>query len=250
MRVSSPEITHIIEPHAEIVYTGIAFGNVDFRFGAEEDVLANQKRLEQTLMPEHYIMQKVKLKPEFLDLSDIPTEELDNVYETDGLFIDRPRVALGLNPADCNAITMYDAVAGRAMGLIHAGRPGMDGGIHIAALDHLTGKYAIPLADVRLHFAPSVRKESYFFPSINAEQLIDPKYQRYIELRQGNYYIDLVGRIVDEMVEHGVNPDQFVISPVDVGSDPGYYSHIRYNRDRDNETIGRNGVITMLRIAS
>lgn len=241
-------VVHIVEPQAEIAHADAAFGNVDTRaqFGDPElSFQARQEFLAHTLRPKHYVLQAVKMRPEFTDLSGIATENLASRYETDGLFIDRPEVAVGLNPADCNAITMFDAAQGRALGMIHAGRQGVAGDIHLKALEHLTGVHAVPLEDVRIHFAPSVRADSYFFKSVSAEQLADPKWSGLIAQREGNYHIDLLGRIVRDLLEAGVQEDQMVISPEDTGANPAYFSHAR--SQRTGEQCGRNAIAAVLR---
>lgn len=241
------EVIHIVEPYAEIAYSGKALGNVDWsRFGDPAVSAGNRQRLLSVLNPAKYVLQIVQMKPEFTDLSDMGDDELEETYLTDGLFIDRPGIALGLNPADCNAITMYDASHGRILGLIHAGRQGVEGQIHLAALEKLIGK-GVDREDVRMHFAPSVRKDSYYYreQEISTEQLADPRWMKFLELRDGNYHIDLLGRIIQELTDAGIGPDQMQVSPIDVGADGGYFSHAR--RSRTGEENGRNGVIAMLR---
>ncbi len=240
----SPDIIHIAEPHAQVVYGGIEVGNVDSRFGSAETVAENRSKLLSPMNPANYVLQIVQLGSEFVDLSGIRSEDLDDTYPTDGLFINRPGIALGLNPADCNAITMYDGREGRALGLIHAGRQGVDGDIHLAALDNLVKEHKVAKEDVRMHFAPSIRKGSYYYPTIAAEQLADPRWQPFIDLRRGNYHLDLVGRIVKELTDAGIEPSQMEINPIDTGSDGRYFSWVRSKRE--GVPIGRNSVAAML----
>ena len=243
------EVIHIVEPYAEIAYSGKALGNVDWsRFGDPDVSAENRQRLLDVLNPTKYVLQIVQMKPEFTDLSAMSDEELEETYLTDGLFIDRPGIALGLNPADCNAITMYDAARGSILGLIHGGRQGIEGQIHLAALEKLTDT-GVDKEDVRVHFAPSVRKESYYYPEqeMSAEQLADPRWRKFLELREGNYHIDLLGRTIQELTDAGIEPDQMQVSPIDVGADSGYFSHVR--RSRTGEENGRNGVAAMLRVS-
>ncbi|HZL08191.1 MAG TPA: laccase domain-containing protein [Candidatus Dormibacteraeota bacterium] len=247
--MTDPEVTHIVEAQAEIVYSGKALGNVDTRtqFGDPEVALVNRQRLIDVLDPAHYVLQVVQLGPDFLDLSDIADEDLEPSYPTDGLFINRPNIALGLNTADCSAITMYDAREGGAMGLIHGGRQGVDGDIHLAALEHITGVRGVPKEHLRLHFAPAIRAASYYYPELSAEQMADPKWKDFITLAHGNYHIDLLGRIIRELTDAGIEPEQMEINPIDVGAHLGYFSHARSNRT--GEPRGRNGIAAVLRPA-
>ncbi len=179
-----------------------------------------------------------------MDLSDIDDDSLAHVYETDGLFINRPSIAVGLNTADCNAITMYDSRHGSVLGLIHAGRQGVDGDIHLAALENMTVRHGVAKEDIRMHFAPSVHEASYYYPSLPAEQLADPKWFRFIKFRDGNHHIDLLGRVVQELTDAGIEPAQMDVSPIDVGADRRFFSHVRSKRE--NTPFGRNGVAAML----
>lgn len=238
-------IDHIVEPYAEIAYSNMLLGNVDWcRFGDPAVAARNRQKLIDTLHPSKYVLQIVQMKPEFTDLSGLADDELAETYETDGLFIDRPGVALGLNPADCNAITMYDAAAGSILGLIHAGRQGINGEIHLAGLEKINGSGVAP-EDVRVHFAPSVRRDSYYFDSIDPEQLADPKWKDFIDLQGENYHVDLLGRVVRDLTDAGIEPAQMQISPIDTAADPNYFSYVRFCRTQ--EEIGRNGVVAMLR---
>lgn len=242
--VSSPDVIHISEPYAQVVYGGVDVGNVDSRFGSPESVAANRSRLLSHMNPARYVLQIVQLGSEFVDLSGATDDDLEETYPTDGLFINRPGVALGLNPADCNAITMYDGREGRALGLIHAGRQGVDGDIHLAALENLVTGHKVAKEDVRMHFAPSIRQASYYYPTIAAEQLADPRWQPFIDLRKSNYHLDLVGRIVKEFTDAGIDPAQMEISPIDTGADSRYFSWVRSKRE--GVPLGRNSVAAML----
>jgi copper oxidase (laccase) domain-containing protein len=241
---------HIVEPFAEILYSDRNWGNVDTRpnFGAQandaEEGYHNRQELLRLINPGRYVLQKVQMKADFVDLSEI--SDPAGVYTTDGLIIDRPGIALGLNPADCNALTMYDAVRGSVLGLIHVGRQGADGDIHLKALEHITDSrwHQVPKEDLRIHFAPSVRHRSYHYPD-TPEQIYDPRWKGHIYRRKRLWHVDLVGRVVRDLVDNGIEPEQMKISPIDVGANTDYFSHVRSRRT--GETQGRNGVVAMLR---
>lgn len=246
--ISTPSgVTQFEHGPLTIAYSGIDFGNVDVRprFGDPESAIVNQARLLRGFRASRFVLQEVRLRPQFEDLSGTPDEELSDRYQTDGLIIDRPGIALGLNPADCNSMTIFDRNGGVA-GLIHAGRQGVDGDIHLASLAHLVDKHSIAREDIGIHFGPSIREESYYYPTegFSAEQLADPKWKTFIDKRAGSYHIDLLGRIVKDVVEAGIEPDQIEIVPVDTGADSRYFSHTRSKRT--GEPHGRNGHVVMI----
>jgi copper oxidase (laccase) domain-containing protein len=179
-----------------------------------------------------------------LDLSNIADDELEEEYATDGLFINRPGVALMLNPADCIAMALYSK-NDPVLGVIHAGRHGVDGGIHEASVNHMADNHGIAKSDIRAYFSPSIRQESYYYPAISAEQLADPKWKKFIDKRGGNYHIDLVARVVKDLVELDIDPRNIQMTPIDVGADARYFSHSRSKRT--GESVGRNGFAAMIR---
>lgn len=240
----APGVVEVNHLHASIVYSGRQLGNVDPRFGEVPDVEANRQKLIQSLNAERYIVQKPLCDSEFLDLSSIPTDDLEDEYPTDGLFVNHPGIVLGLNTADCIAMALYGKKS-PALGVIHAGRAGVDGGIHQASVQHLIEVHETPVEDVRAYFGPAIKQDSYYYPEISAEQLADPKWKRFIDPHGGNYHIDLVGRVVKDLVELGLEPSQIEVNPIDVGADSRYFSHTRNSRTGEPE--GRNGFAAMLR---
>jgi copper oxidase (laccase) domain-containing protein len=232
----------------EVAYSGKEVGNVDPRFGSLEDITANRNKLLQAVGMGKYTVQVCQLKADFINLSNVATDDIEPEYPTDGMFIDRPDVILGLNTADCHGMVFYNAQAPDIVGLIHAGRQGIAGDIHLAALEHMTSAYAygVPKEDVRIIFAPAIQKESYHFPQLPAEQLADPKWRTRIEHGSDGYHIDLLGRVVDDLTNEGIDTSQMEISPVDVSAaDSSYFSHVR--AVRTGEAEGRNGLIAKLR---
>ncbi len=238
-------IIHIVEPYLEIAYSGMEIGNLDTRFGSAESVEENRRKLVRVLNPARHILMKLQLGPNFEDLCDAEDEDLEGIYSTDGLFINRPDIALEADTGDCNTIILGDAKHGGIIGVIHAGRQGVDGDIHLAALDNLVKRHGVATGDVSMHFAPSVRKASHYYPTMDPEQLADPKWKKFIKFYEGNHHIDLLARIVKEFTDAGIEPEQMVISPIDTGADERFFSHIRTKRE--GTLLGRNGTIAMLR---
>jgi copper oxidase (laccase) domain-containing protein len=232
----------------EVAYSGKEVGNVDPRFGSLEDITSNRNKLLQVVGAGKYTVQVCQLKAEFINLSNVPTDDIEPEYPTDGMFIDRPDVILGLNTADCHGMVFYNAQAPDILGLIHAGRQGIAGDIHLAALEHMTSTYSygVPKEDVRIIFAPAIQKESYHFPQLPAEQLADPKWRAHIQQSPVGYHINLLGRVVDDLTNEGIDTSQMEISPIDVGTvGSPYFSHAR--AVRTSEAEGRNGLIAKLR---
>lgn len=237
-------VTHVRHLNVSMAYSGMEIGNMDYRFGAAEDVQASREKLLRALSPIKNIVMMPLGGSEFIDLSGTPEPELADEYRTDGLFIDRPGTAIGLNTADCIAMAIYGR-GSPALGVIHAGRKGVDAGIHTSAAEHMMSRYDMAADDIRFFFGPSIRQNSYYYPEISEEQLADPKWDGLIEHRDGNYHIDLVGRAMRDLAAVGIDPAQIQVPDVDTGAeDSGYFSHTRGSRN--GEPKARNGFAAMV----
>lgn len=237
-------VRHVRHLNVSMAYSGMEIGNMDYRFGEAEDVRASREKLLRALSPVRYVVQAPQAGSEFVDLTDVPDEEMADEYPTDGLFIDRPGVALGLNTADCIAMALY-AKQSTVLGVMHAGRQGIEGGIHTSAVEHMTERYGVGIEDIRVFFGPSIHKDSYYYPEISAEQLVDPKWHGLIEHRDGNYHVDLTGRAMRDLAELGIKQSHIDVVGIDVGADDsGYFSHTRTSRTGEPE--GRNGFVAMV----
>lgn len=251
--ILAPGVTQFTHGPLTIAYSGVMLGNVDTRPEFNDpDAAERQKRLLQGFDSHKFVLQKVLLQPDIVDLSGTPDDELEEIYWTDGLIINRPNVALGLNPADCNAMTIFDKNGG-SFGLIHVGRQGIESDIHIASLDWLMRQHRIDPQDLGVHFGPSIRKASYHFdPAKAAEIFADPKWKQFVEVEEDERaHVDVLARVVRDITDSskgvGVNPDNITIEPIDTGADRRFFSHARRIRKQCNENPeGRNGQAVML----
>jgi len=236
-----------------LLYSGTEFGNVDTRPEFADPLAAErQEELWRCLKVSRLALQKVRMGRDFEDLSGIDDEDLDEQFHVDGLIINRPGVALGLNTADCNAMTIYDR-SGGAVGLIHVGRQGVDGDIHLSSLAYLMDRHSISSENIGVHFGPSIRKASYKFPAkIAGEVFADPKWKQFMDIDPNDNAmrtVDLLARVVQEITDSsmgiGVDPENVQIVDVDTGADNRYFSHARTGRTGEPE--GRNGHVVALK---
>jgi copper oxidase (laccase) domain-containing protein len=198
-RIEVPGVAHLAEPFVDILHTNKVFGNVDTRpeYGTSGQVTDSElafntrKELFSLLNYRNTVLQKVQMSPDFLDLGTV--SDPARVYTTDGLITERPGELLNINTGDCPAVVMWDAKNGSVLSLFHAGRQGVDGNIHVNIFDYLTDSrnYQVPKEDLKVHIAPSVHADSYYYPTISPKQLFDPRWQSFIEAKGGNFHIDL-----------------------------------------------------------
>jgi len=229
----------------EIAYSGVVLGNTAPRLETiAGDAERNLSRLRGAVGLGQLALIKAQQMPEFTDLGGLSLDDIESMYLTDGLFTDSSDVVLGVRPADCAVMVYHSANGENALGLIHGGTLGVDGDIHLAALEHMTSHYSVAASDVRITFTPSIHAASYYFPSIRPEQLADERWMKHIDYREDVYHIDILARIVTDLTANGIEPSQLDISPIDTGADPAYFSHAR--SVRTGELEGRNGVVTKL----
>lgn len=243
----APGLTTIDQGAVKIAYcAGIEFGNMDARpaFDTSQNA-ANRERFVRCLPASKYVLQKVRGGAEIADISDMSFDSFETLYPADGLVTTEKGVALGCNPADCDVMTVSDA-QGTALGLAHAGRSGVELGIHLRIIKLLGERYNMAPESLRVVFGPSISQESYHFPykDIPSTQLEDPRWKEFIDIRNNHCYINILGRIIKEVTDIGVNPANIEVSNIDTYSNPAYFSHVR--SARTNEFEGRNGHAAVL----
>lgn len=229
------------------IFGGRQLGNVDPRFGDAEQALSNRRIAISKMIGRSSLMgsRAVVMVPTglkcFLDLE--RHTELDDYPITDGLITTKPEVIISGNPADCEMIAMYGhGEDGNVLGLFHASRRIANEDGHLEFLEYLNGIHGLKPEDTRLIFAPSVRAESYKFPSIDSSQMEDPKWSDFMYRdSQDFWHVDTHGRVKHDLIEAGVSPENIYASQIDVGSSADYFSHRQFVEN--GQERGRNAVM-------
>lgn len=208
------------------------------RFGQVEEVLANRSKLQRVVGGGQCVILGVEHGTHLIDLGQA-THLHGTVYKADGFFTTRRDLILGLNPADCIGMVLYDK-QGSVVGLVHIGRKGASGGIHQKALTHIVEHYNVPLAEVRIFLPPSIHKKSYHFKEL-PEGLAAEGWKPYIHAG----YVDLIGRVKHDLLEMGLQTEQITEDPTDVGAaNTPYFSHKLESKHLG--PTGRNGIVVRL----
>lgn len=258
----------------EIAYSGTELGNTAARFeGYPGEADANLARLRSAVgvgrrTLRHTLILAQQL-PDFEDLTGVPATAVLPEYRTDGVFTDSSDLAISLRPADCLNMVYYSATGEPLLGLIHGGRGGIDGDIHLKAVDFMLG-HGIAREAIRIFSGPAISAASYYFNHIDPAQEVDPRWSPFIERfecdkdkghkehkeRKENgeesqycYHVDLPGRVVADLKERaGLQPAQLREIRIDTGANPAYFSHARSHRAIPQGLgEGRNGIVVKLR---
>ncbi|MDX2225637.1 MAG: polyphenol oxidase family protein [Verrucomicrobiae bacterium] len=119
---------------------------------------------------------------------------LSPVPVVDGLFTDRPGVALGIHVADCAPVYVYDART-PAIALIHSGRKGTEADIVGKTLDRMMGRFGSGPSDYRVFIGPCIHACHY-------ETDIAPMIQD--QCRQRG-----IGQVADSGICTACHPDRY-----------------------------------------
>lgn len=122
---------------------------------------------------------------------------------TDALVSDVPGVALGVLVADCAPVVLWDPVR-RAVGVAHAGRPGVVRGVLASAVDTMTSAFGTSPGDLVAGIGPCVGYESYEVRDADADQLdaVLPGFTR--PTRPGHRLLDVGSAVERQLADAGV----------------------------------------------
>lgn len=221
-----------------ITYAGKAFGNMDYNYGSKKDVENNHKKLIEIIKSKYVADIRSEGGNTFVDLDKEKPKKHINFFSCDGLITSDKSIALTLFPADCIPLVVYSTKT-NLKALLHVGRRGAESGLIEKALGYISKNKHEKIEDLKFYFGPSVTKDSYYFEKIDDSQLKSAEWKDYVEKKDGNYHIDLVGFAANRLKKMGVKPKQIKYSKINVAhSKSDYFSHARATRNGEKE--GRN----------
>lgn len=220
-----------------ILYSGKQAGNMDERFSSAGDIAKRREYLLDCIGAPFVVRMRASGGDTFVDLKDKSLINGWNEVAGDGLITDQKDLALVLLPADCIPLVIYSTTSS-IRALVHVGRKGAELGVHKRVISYLAETYSQRLADLRLYIGPSIRPESYYFAQIEPRQQKDPRWSSFIQYKDGNYHIDMLSFVIEELLSMGFTQNQLEINRIDTGSNNIYFSHSR--SVRTGEAEGRN----------
>ena len=222
----------------------IADGNMGFRFGEPETVVANRKHfLEQHgFSLETYIPMKSEHGDIIVGVDNSMVKDSihsqEETLEADVLATQEKDLALFLATADCQAISFYDPTT-HTIALAHISRHTIALGLVQKTIDFLHKAYSTNPKDLLVHISPHIKKDSYRFKT--PLEHVSPSIAPFITEKDGYASIDMESASLHELTQVGVQKTNITLSDIDTATSPNHFSH--YCATRDNTPGGRLGTI-------
>ena len=161
----------------------------------------------------------------------------------DGLITNQPGLTLFLVVADCIGAAIYDPAC-RALGLIHAGRKGVEQNILAEVVEKMRIAYGSTPHDMKLITSPSISAESYVF---DTEDAIDIEFwgSDLSKGEDGKWHMDIKSKFNKQALECGLQKNNISINSIDTFIDKNYFSHRRSMATGESE--GRFAVFAQIR---
>ena len=161
----------------------------------------------------------------------------------DGLITNQTGLTLFLVVADCIGAVIFDPI-NKAIGLIHAGRKGVEQNILEVAINSMSAEYSTKPNDLILVSSPAISAESYVFDDPEG---INMQFwgQDVSKGKDGKYRMDIKSRFEAQAIGVGIKKANITISQTDTFTDINYFSHRRSMTTGEPE--GRFAVFAQIR---
>lgn len=197
-------------------------GNISYKYGSKEEASANRGAFYQRIgidrkdvfslkMPNQDIIVYVDKRP--------CTEHI----EADAVISSLPQFFVATAFADCIPLVFYDKKK-QLFGFAHLGWRSIALHLQSKLVDAMV-EMGCCLTDLEIYLGPSIHKESYGLQEVSQRE--NPLWKPYITFKDGLYYLDLQGYVIDSLKEKGIVEEQLHVAPEDTGVDTQYFSHYR-----------------------
>lgn len=252
---TAPEIG--VAPHLaegfHTVFSGVAAGNADPRFGDANEVLEAREALLAGLPPldRVYVIQALN-GTDFVDVDrsddtriSVSPEFAEVEVAADAMITSQPGTGLMLNAADCIPLALYESDR-RLLALAHLGWRGAVGNLHHKVLDYMKDEYKLNPKHTVAYMGPSIRP--YEAQTLNETWENDPEWQEHITERDDYFLVDIPGFVKGSLIRYGLNPDgSIAMSPIDTGRPNPQMEHFSFTRHKNEGTRnGRNSFVTAM----
>ena len=143
----------------------------------------------------------------------------------DGLITNQTGLTLFLVVADCIGAVIYDPVH-RAVGLVHAGRKGVEQNILAEVVGQMKSAYGSSPGELKLITSPSISAESYVFDS--TEGIDTAFWDDYLSKgKDDKWHMDIKSKFFSQALECGLQKSNVSIDLTDTFTSKNYFSHRR-----------------------
>lgn len=203
---------------------------MSFAFGEKEKVIDNRKKfLEEIRIPvERSIFLDVQHANKIIkatnSLAGVGFYSEQTAIKADGIVTNEKNLSLIVLTADCIPTIFYDS-HNQVLGLAHISRHNTQMGFSQVFVSFMKREYGTNIQEVKVYFAPSIKKESYILP----------------EYPNG---FDLTGENINQLLLKGVKDENIYMDPTNTARTFEFFSH--YRSIRGGEREGRFATAVML----
>lgn len=231
---------------SQLIYSTstVQHGNLDFRFGPADQVVASRERFlsDLNLDLDSLVCMKVQQGNEVVEVTNdhLASGARDNHgIEADALVTKQNNLVLGLLTADCVPIFIW-VQNSDWIGLIHGGRQSLDLGIISNTLELLT-QNQVDLTDLQVFLGPHIMQRSYCLDSAPAH--LNSDWGEFVETKTDkSCCVDMTGFCLKSLTDLGIQETNISISDIDTYSSPDFFSH----RQAEVEGVEKGRVLSVL----
>lgn len=156
----------------------------------------------------------------------------------DAFFTLMDDLPLVVKPADCTVsiVSAKTGGGGRVLGMIHAGRLGLDYQLPTLAIRHLLEKYEVDPTEVFVGTVPTITSRRYYLRDFG-ELLRPDGWEGFVDKRDGFFYLDFTGYLIKQLIQSGIprtNIQAYDVDTYEAATNGESFSH-RYWREKDQK---------------
>lgn len=129
----------------------------------------------------------------------------------DALLTQKKNCYLGVLVADCIPLLLFAPEEG-VLGVVHAGWRGVAGGIHKKVVEVMRERFAVSPSSLWMGVGPAIGPCCFAVGSEVAECFKALGKEAFLEEREGGFFIDLGGVVVEDLVLLGVKRERIEVS--------------------------------------
>lgn len=219
-----PEIIHGMSTKLGGCENPPYYNNLSYYVGDGEEIVKSNRE-------KYFVSLGIDLKnlaiPKQIHSANVQFADKPGFYrESDALVTQTKNVFLVVSTADCFPILIYDK-HNQAVAAVHSGWRGTHKRILYHTLDKMISEIGSNANDLIIFIGPGISKEHFEV----GEDVANSFYEKYVELRNGKYYVDLRVNLLDQLDSLGIPIDNIDVNPFCTFKEKDYLHS--YRRDKD-----------------
>jgi YfiH family protein len=157
--------------------------------------------------------------------------------ESDALITQTKNVYLLVSTADCFPILIYDK-NNKAVAAVHSGWRGTQKKILSQSLDKMISEIGSRPNNLMIFIGPGISKENFEV----GEDVANSFDKKFIDLRNGKFYVDLNANLLDQLDSFGIPADNIDANPLCTYKEKNYLHSYRRDRDKSGRMFAVIGL--------